>query len=361
MGVKLQDIILRKPIKVEELAGNVIAVDAPNIIMNLLGFSFQNNYNNYLIIDRTQRAISHLYGLLYRVNFFYSKNIFPIFCFDGRVSELKRRITKDQLNDYLITKRWFHEALKKNDLIRAKQIAKGTEFFWNNILEESKTLLQAIGVPCISSPASAEAQCAQLVKSGIADYVNSQDYDCLLFGCLHTVQNLSKSLRRKEYGKWTYQKIVTQEISLRRTLKNLGITRFQLIDLAILIGTDYFSGIKGIGSKTAYKLIKKHFGLERVLAFERKNYDFSNLSLKLVKKIRKIFLFPEVYKDFTKLAWIEPDKKLIINQLCYNHTLNKERVENNVKKLIHNYQKCRIFFIKFRDKPKSVQKTILSF
>ena len=77
MGVKLQDIVLRNKIEIPKLAGKVIAVDAPNIIMSLFNFARKNRDGTYagLILDRTQRPISHLYGLLYRINFFYSKNL----------------------------------------------------------------------------------------------------------------------------------------------------------------------------------------------------------------------------------------------------------------------------------------------
>ena len=102
MGVKLQELILRKKIEYSQLKGKIIAIDAPNIIFQLFNYAIKSKdgKKSNLIIDRTQRVISHLYGILYRINFYYSKRIFPIFCFDGRDSELKRIITKDQLNDF---------------------------------------------------------------------------------------------------------------------------------------------------------------------------------------------------------------------------------------------------------------------
>ena len=77
MGVKLQQIISTKKIDFQRLAGKIIAVDAPNIIFSLFNFARKNTENtkNSLILDNTQRPISHLYGLLYRINFYYSKKI----------------------------------------------------------------------------------------------------------------------------------------------------------------------------------------------------------------------------------------------------------------------------------------------
>ena len=77
MGVKLDGIITHRKISLKDLKGSIIGVDAPNIIFGLLNFSHQNpsfNETN-LILDRTQRVISHLYGVLYRVKFYYSNPI----------------------------------------------------------------------------------------------------------------------------------------------------------------------------------------------------------------------------------------------------------------------------------------------
>ena len=355
MGVKLKDLVIAKNCDLAKLKGKVIAIDAPNIIMNLLGFSYKNNPNESLMTDRTQRAISHLYGLLYRVIFYYSKRIYPIFCFDGRVSPLKRLITKDQLNDFLVVKKWYRQAIEEGNKARARQIALGKEFFWRNTIHESKKLLGAMGVPFIESPSAAEAQCAYLVKQGIADYANSQDYDSLLFGCPRTLQNLSKSLRKKIRGRWTYQKIIPKTINLSSNLNSLQIDQFQLVDLAILIGTDYFEGIKQIGPKTSLKLIRKYRKIETIRRNEKQNYDFSKLTIDLLQQIRKIFLFPEVLTKFPEISWHYPNKDQIMALLCSDHHLSKERVGNNSDKLLLQYKKARKHFVSQRNKPKFVQ------
>ncbi len=357
MGVKLQPIIVRKNIEFQNLQGKTIAVDAPNIIMGLFNFARKNTDGTYggLILDRTQRPISHLYGLLYRINFFYSKRIFPVFCFDGKISALKRVITKNQLKDFLFTQKWYEEAIRNNNKDLARQIALSREYMWQNIIKESKQLLGAIGVPYIESPASAESQCAHLVKKGFVDYSNSQDFDSLLFGCPHVVQNLSKSLRRKVQGRWQYQKIHSVKINLRKNLKNLGITIFQLVDLGILIGIDYFPGINGIGPKKELQLIRKYTTLENILVKESKNYDFHKLTPGIIKMVRKIFLFPDINNSVEDLHWNFPNKAKVLSLLCEEHNLNRERVMNNLDKLQLNYEKCRNFFIHQKDTTKTVQ------
>jgi flap endonuclease-1 len=359
MGVKIKEIIVRQHIDYRDLAGKVIAVDAPNIIMSLFNFSFRPNSqsSNKLIIDRTQRPISHLFGLLYRINFFYSKKIFPIFCFDGKDSELKRVITKDQLNDFLFTKNLYENAMQRNDLNAGRQIALSKEYMWLNILFESKKLLGSLGIPYIESPASAESQCASMVKQKIVDFSNSQDFDSLLFGCPNLLQNISKSLRRKVQGKWIYKKVIPYKINLQNNLINLGINIFQLVDIGLLIGTDYFSGIQGIGPKTALSLIRKHGTLEEVIKMEKKS-DFSLITPKVIKQVRKIFLFPKVRDHIEEITWNAPNKPSILYLLCNEHTLDRERVLNNLEKLEKNYEKCRGFFKYCHTHPQSYQTSL---
>lgn len=360
MGVKLQNIIFREKIDLKELTGRIIAIDAPNIIMSLFNFARKNPDGSYagLILDRTQRPISHLYGILYRVKFCYSKRIFPIFCFDGRVSELKKIITKDQLNDFRFTQRWYESSLRSGNKELARNIALSNEYLWQNILQESKQLLSALGVPYINSPASAEAQCAQLVKDRVAHVSNSQDFDTLVFGSPHLIQNLSKSLRRKVRGKWTYQKVVPVQIDFRKNLELLEIDQFQLVDMVILIGCDYFPGIKGIGPKKALNLIKKCNSLEKVILHEKLKYDFNALSSDLVAKIRRLFLFPDVITSYPDIVWNLPNESHVISFLCQNHYLNEERVKNNLDQLMHYFQRCRTYFLFQKDRPFITQKTL---
>jgi flap endonuclease-1 len=229
---------------------------------------------------------------------------------------------------------------------------------WQNIIKESKQLLGALGVPYINSPASAESQCAYLVNKGFVDYANSQDFDSLLFGAKKLVQNLSKSLRRKIQGKWQYKKIQPFLIDLQKNLKNLGITIFQLIDIGILIGTDYFQGIYGIGPKRALTLIRRYKTLENLILKEYDGYDFRALNPSIIKRIRNIFLFPDVTKSFDNLLWNPLNRMDVLSLLCQEHNLNKDRVEKSLEKLEKNYRLCRNYFIHKEKQPKRHQITL---
>ena len=361
MGVKLDPIIQRRKITFQELKGKIIAVDAPNIIMGLLNFSHKNpalNKDTNLILDRTQRVISHLYGLLYRIKFYYSNNFLPIFCFDGRVSPLKRKITKNQLNDFLFTQKRYKNAINSGNRELARRVALSKEYLWPNVMKESKDLLHAIGIPVVESPASAESQCAHLVKKDIAHYSNSQDFDSILFGCPLLIQNLSKSLRRKVHGRWTYTRIDPLVVDLRQNLEMLKIDQFQLVDLAFLLETDYFEGVKGIGPKTALKFIKEYHRIENIKSAQKDEFDFSRLTQDLISEIRKVFLLPEVVDSFDHLCWNPPDKMRIFKLLCKDHHLNPERVEKHTKQLSENFYECLHYFQYDLNRPQTVQKTL---
>ncbi len=223
---------------------------------------------------------------------------------------------------------------------------------------ESKQLLGSLGVPCINSPASAESQCAQLVKDKVSHYSNSQDFDSLLFGSPRTIQNLSKSRKRKLHGRWTYQKIALVQINLKESLKKLNVNQFQLVDMAIFIGNDYFKGIKNIGPKHAHKFLLKHKSLERVIHEEKNAYDFSLLTPGIISKVRKIFLLPEVINRYQDIRWNYPNEQKTFLLLCEDHHLNAKRVQKNLGVFSTNFEKCQKYFDARKSNRRTVQNTL---
>src|SRR5439155_1404059 len=113
------------------------------------------------------------------------------------------------------------------------------------------------------------------------------DFDSLLFGSPRLVKNLAISGRRTLPRKEVFVEVHPEEISLDATLVNLGITREQLVDMGLLIGTDFNEGVRGIGPKKALALIRKHGALEGALAE-------LGVDIESKDEVRKIFLFPNV-------------------------------------------------------------------
>jgi flap endonuclease-1 len=167
-----------------------------------------------------------------------------------------------------------------------------------------------------------------MVKKGEAYAVGSQDYDCLLVGSPILIKNLTSSEKRKLPGKEAYTKIYPRQIRLKPNLKKLEITQEQLVDMAILIGTDYNDGIKGIGPKKSLKLIKENKNIENTLSkFKGQNIP----TQEEIKEIRKIFLKPKVTDDYN-LEWTAPDSEKVFEILCDYHHFSKERVKPVLQK-----------------------------
>jgi flap endonuclease-1 len=161
----------------------------------------------------------------------------------------------------------------------------------------------------------------------------SQDYDSLLFGTPKLVRNLTISGRRKLPRKNVYVEVKPELIELETSLKELDINQNELIDLAILLGTDFNPdgiGIKGIGPKTAYKLIKEHKSLEEILKLPKMKEAEINFD---IENIRDIFLNPPIKTDY-KLDWLLPDIDKIVEFLSEERGFSETRVRNALEKVI---------------------------
>jgi len=210
----------------------------------------------------------------------------------------------------------------------ARSYAQMTSRLKDYMAEDSKRLLTELGVPWIQAPSEGEAQAAYLTRKGVADYCGSQDYDSLLFGATALVRNVTISGRRKIPRRNVYVEVVPEIIRLGHALKELGITREQLIDVAILVGTDFNpEGVKGVGPKTALKLIQKHGCVEEAL----KELKGAELPVE-PQRIREIFLKPKVTDDY-KLEWKEPNIEGVVGFLCREKDFSEDRVRKTLQRM----------------------------
>jgi flap endonuclease-1 len=193
-----------------------------------------------------------------------------------------------------------------------------------------------MGIPHVQAPSEGEAQAAHMTKRGDADYCASQDYDSLLFGAPKLIRNVTISGRRKLPSKNIYVDVVPEMVELNNVLKDCEITYEQLIDVGILIGTDFNpDGIKGIGPKTALKLVKEHGTLENALP-HIKNAEFPAEP----QRIRDIFLHPEV-SDAYKLEWKEPNVEGIVDFLVREKDFSEDRVRKALEKMLEGTKKLK--------------------
>jgi flap endonuclease 1 (EC 3.1.-.-) len=131
--------------------------------------------------------------------------------------------------------------------------------------------------------------------------------------------------KRKLPGKNVYVDINPEIIILSENLKKLGITREQLVDIAILVGTDYNEGIKGVGAKRAYQYIRTYGDIFRTLKVLKA--EIENL-----EEIRNFFLNPKITRDY-KIEFREANREKVIEMLCEEHDFSRERVEKALEKL----------------------------
>ncbi len=326
MGVKkISELFQGTPIEIDQLRQKKLAVDAYNIIYQFLASI--RGYDGSLLSDTEGTITSHLTGLLYRNARLLEKGVKLVYVFDGEPSKLKREEIRRRAQVKAKAREELEEALERGDMERAKVVAQRTSKLTRPMVEDSKKLLKLLGIPVVEAPQEGESQAAYLVQQKKVWGVASQDYDSLLFGCPVLIRNLTLSGRRKLPKSNRYITVNVEEYQQHELLKTLELSREQLIDMSILIGTDFNpDGVKGVGPKTAYKLIKEHKNLETVLEKEEKivlDIDYN--------EVREVFMNPVITKDF-KLDFQAIDVDGTVEFLCNERGFSKDRVYGTLNK-----------------------------
>ncbi len=328
MGTNITDLIHGRETSIEELRNKAYTVDAHNILYQFLSTIRQRD-GSYLT-DSKGNITSHLVGLFNRMTRLMMKDMDFIYCFDGKVPDLKhgelesRREKKEQAREK------YEEAKKKGDIKEMFKYAQQSSKLTSPMVEEAKKLIDALGQCWIQSPMEGEAQAAHVVKNDDAYAVISQDADSFLFGAPRVVKNLSITGRRKRQGKQAYKEVNPEILSLEDTLEELELDREQLIVLAILVGTDFNpKGIHGIGPKTALKMLQEH-GKDFDKIFEEA--EWSEHFDTPWKVIMDTFLDMEVTNDY-QTNFEEPDREEIMKLLVDKHDFSQSRVEDQLNEL----------------------------
>ena len=323
MGTDIGDLLQKRKVELSELANQIVAIDAFNTLHQFLSIIRQRDGSP--LVDSNGRITSHLSGLLYRTASLIEAGIRPIFVFDGTPPDLKfKTLNKRKEIREIACEKW-ETAKREGDLEAAYKYAQASSKVSQDIVEDSKYLLSIMGIPFIQAPCEGEAQAAHMVLNNDANCVASQDYDSFLFGAKTVVRNLTISGKRKLPGKNSYVDVEPEIIELEETLDALGISREQLIDIAICVGTDYNKGLEKVGPKTALKLIKKHGDIYGVLREKE-------MEIEALDRIREFFMHPEV-TDGYEIKWNKPDSQKLIEFLSYEHNFSVDRIEKATERL----------------------------
>ena len=325
MGLDLKPLVVREKTKLESFSSKIIAIDAYNAIYQFLAII--RGPDGMQLSDTEGRITSHLSGLLYRNINFLSLGIKPVYVFDGKPPSLKsaeiekrRQIKKDATIKY-------EKALAERNMEDARKYAQQTTSMKDGMVEDSKKLLSLFGIPYIDAPSEGEATAAHLTKTGQAFASASQDFDSILFGAKRLIRNFTNSGRRKIPNRNTYIEIEPEIIEFQKTLDSVGLTREELVDVGILIGTDFNpDGFERVGPKTALKMIKQHSRLEDIPQIQ------DQLEKVPFEQIRKIFLEPEV-AEIKKIEFGKINYEGIVEYLAKERSFSEDRVNSSLNRL----------------------------
>jgi len=327
MGVNLGGIIPKKEIELVELSGKKIAIDAFNICHQFLSI-IRDRFTGELLKDSKGRVTSHLSGILYRTSNLIEAGIKPVFVFDGEPPKFKKKTIEARQAARDEAKKMWQQAVERGE--EAIKYAQAASHFTEEMVADSKKLLEIMGVPWVQAKSEGEMQCAYMCKKGDVWTSASQDYDSILVGSPRLVRNLSISGRRKVPKKDEYVEIKPEIIEFDKVLAELGVTKEQLIIVGILTGTDYAEGVKGIGPKTALKIVAKHKTLQRVL----ENVEWiDEIS---AEEVYDFFLKPPVVNKYG-LEWKQVDTDEMIKFMVDEHDFSRERVEKVIERLQQSY------------------------
>jgi flap endonuclease-1 len=323
MGTQIGTLLTKNPITYEELSGKVIAIDAYNTIYQFLSAIRQRDGS--MLMDSSGNPVSHLTGLFSRTSRLREANIKPVFVFDGKPPEMKKETLEKRKECKENAALNYEIAKDEGNLEDMKKYAQATSRITPQILAESKKLLKLMGIPWMQAESEAEAQASYMVSRGDVDFVGSQDYDVFLFGAENVIRNLGSTGKRKLPGQKKYVTKTPEHISLSSSLEELELSRKQLIDLAICIGTDFNEGMHRVGAKTALKLIKKHGDIETLIREE----DRDIRACAPLEEIREFFMNPPVTVDYS-FKWKKPDSDSLFDYLVNDRDFSEKQVLKNV-------------------------------
>ncbi|WP_170831014.1 PIN domain-containing protein [Natronobacterium texcoconense] len=150
-----------------------------------------------------------------------------------------------------------------------------TPYPQNEFFRESMAkTLDALDIPFVKEyPFDGEAGAAMLNREGYADFVLSDDWDALLYGAEIQIRGFTGQ--------------GPEELINRRALEaETEFSRRDLIDIAILVGTDYNDGLQNVSAESAMDALEMYGSLEAV-------YDRVNDRMpEIIYDLRDLYLDP---------------------------------------------------------------------
>ncbi len=325
MGVNLTPIIEKRVVTLEDLRGRSFAVDGFVVLHQFL--ALVRARDGQPLMDARGRTTSHLVGLAFRTTRLIADYGMKLaFVFDGRPPQLKRAEIEKRREIRAKFEEEYREAVAAGDYKTAMSKAVMTGRLTSEGVADAKRLLDLLGIPWVQAPSEGEAQAAYMAARGDVWASNSQDYDSLLFGAPRLVRYITIQGEEWLPSKGRARKLQPEIIELENLLGVLQLSREQLIDLGILVGTDFNRGIRGIGPKTALKLLRKHGRLEQLPTEIREQLPGE------VEAIRDLYLHPPATDNYS-LDEKPVQEEELIRFLCDERSFSRERVETVIARM----------------------------
>jgi len=327
MGVQISDIIPKKEIAISELHGKVVAIDAFNTLYQFLTTIRQ--VDGTPLMNSKGEVTSHLSGLFYRNISLLQDGIKPVYVFDGEAPEMKKAEVERRREEKRIAEGKYEKAKAIGDEEGMKKYSGRFVKLTDKIIEESKELLEAMGIPVVQAPGEGEAEAAVLAREGKVWAAASQDYDALLYGVPYLIRNLTLARKRKTSA-GIYVDVNPELIDFQQVLNKLQIDKDQLICLAILVGTDYNpGGVKGLGQKKALEIVQKYKYPVEIFGYVEKSHNyFMDFDWQEIFKH-----FHEYRADFDgdfEFGEVDEEK---VKEILMRNDFSEARIDSGLKKM----------------------------
>lgn len=273
---------------------------------------------------------SHIIGMFYRSIRLLELGLKPVFVFDGKPPSMKAGELRKRAEQKAAAREGLKRAEEAGDAEAVEKFARRINTITPEMTTACKVLLRHMGIPVVEAPCEAEAQCAEMTKSGLVYATASEDMDSLTFGCTRLLRHLwsgASSTANKKGVKPT-------EYALDVALDELDMDMAQFTDMCILCGCDYVDGIRGIGQVSALKLVREHKNIESIIKAVKGVSKYTVPENFPFEEARKMFYDAEVTpsKDL-ELKWEPPNVEGLIDFMVKEHNFDEARVQGGIKKL----------------------------
>ncbi|MFB6103776.1 MAG: flap endonuclease-1 [Halobacteriaceae archaeon] len=283
----LRQLAALTPVALDDVGGGVVAIDAHNWLYKYLTTTVRFT-NAGVYTTEEGEEVANLVGIVQGLPKLLAADLTPVFVFDGGPTELKAEELAERREQREATEERLAAAREEGDAVEIARLESRTQRLTETIQHTTRELFDRLDVPWVDAPAEGEAQAAWMARNDDAiDYAGSDDYDTLLFGAPYTLRQLTSS------GD-------AELMDFEQTLADTDLTWEQLVDVAILIGTDFNDGISGYGPTTAVDAVHEHGDLWGVFEAEDLHIDHAD-------RIRQLFLDPAITRDYDLDLSITPD------------------------------------------------------